>query len=199
MKRLRRLALACAFGAAVASPAWLVLAEGDPVVGNPLVRADVADAGADGDAGRAPSPSDPVPLTTKNQWVLDLRWHQGALALRGARRLTLERPTPTARRMGRFAVELWVGRELVDRVRFDFPLLGADEFAGQKRPWNAPPSFERKLTTSAAVMIPHSERVTRIVVVDRATGETTELPSPLDAARDAGAAPAPATSVGAGG
>ena len=90
--------------------------------------------------------------------------------------------------MGRFAVELYVGRQLLDRVRFDFPLLGADELAGGPRMWSSPPSFERKLSTQAAVMIPHSERATRAILVDRATGRVWTLPWPLVDRADGGAA-----------
>jgi hypothetical protein len=88
--------------------------------------------------------------------------------------------------MGRFAVELYIGKELIDRVRFDFPLLGADELAGGERKWDSPPSFERKLSTTAAVMIPHSERATRVVLVDRASGRVWPLPWPFTARPDGG-------------
>jgi hypothetical protein len=92
--------------------------------------------------------------------------------------------------MGRFAIELYVGKQLLDRVRFDFPLLGADDFAGGSRRWDSPPSFERNLSTQAAVMIPHSERATRAILVDRATGQAWMLPwpfVPLAPRADAGA------------
>jgi hypothetical protein len=148
-----------------------------------------ADAGA-GDGGTAgPAPGgylpDPPPLTTRNQWVLDLAYRAGEASLRDARRVTLLRPTPTARMMGRFAVELYIGRELLDRVRFNFPLLGAADIGDESTHWDAPPSFERGLSASTAVMIPHSERATRAVIVDRATGRKWPLPWP-PAGMDAG-------------
>ncbi len=153
-----------------------------------LKRSD-PDAGASDAGSAAAAPGfapDPIGLTTKHRWVVDLAYQSGTLSYRGARRVELARPAPTPRMMGRFALELYVGRELLDRVRFDFPLLGADDLAHAKRPWNAPPSFERKLSTSAAVMIPHSDRATRLVVVDRASGEEIPLPWPFDASPDAG-------------
>ena len=44
--------------------------------------------------------------------------------------------------MGRFALELWIGRELIDRVRFDFPLIAAEETPGvTRRPLHDAPSL----------------------------------------------------------
>jgi hypothetical protein len=139
-------------------------------------------------AGYAP---DPQPLMTKHQWIIDLGYDEGQIALRSARRLSLERPTSTPRMMGRFALELYVGRQLLDRVRFDFPMLGAGEYE-QKPRWDSPPGFEHRATSSAAVMLPHSERATRMILLDRASGRTWALPWPPpangeDRAHDAGA------------
>lgn len=177
---------------ALAEPAGL----GFEIPLDPVPEGGAADADAGADARRdareaAGFVPDPTPMVTRHQWVLDLAWSDGQPALRGARRVELAKPTPTPRMMGRFAVELWIGHELLERYRFDFPLLAADELTGvEKRPWGAPPSFERKLTTRLAVMLPHSDRATRAVLVDRATGRTWPLPFPFDA--DAGAlTPAP--------
>lgn len=147
------------------------------------------DAGAPDAAPDGPPPGgfapDPPPLTTKHQYELKLLYKEGELRLTSARPIELPKPVATARNMGRFAIELYVGSELVERVRFDFPLLGADEFPGQKRPREAPPSFERKLTTRARVLVPKSERATKARLIDRATGKVVELPWPLEQA-DAG-------------
>jgi hypothetical protein len=128
---------------------------------------------------------DPLPLTTRHQWVLDLAYHATEVSLRDARRIALPRPTPTPRMTGRFAVELYVGRELIDRVRFNFPLLGAGDVGDDGVRWDAPPSFERGLSASTAVMIPHSERTTRALVIDRATGRKWPIAWP-PAGTDAG-------------
>jgi hypothetical protein len=155
-----------------------------------LARADSTDGGVESavvlpessqDAGPPPGGflPDPTPLTTRHQWVIDLGYRSGSVVFGGARRVELSKPVPTPRHMGRFALELYIGKELIDRVRFDFPLLGADELAGGPRRWDAPPSFERMLSTRAAVMIPHSERATRAVLVDRATGRLWLLPWPF--------------------
>ncbi len=163
-----------------------------------LARAETGDAGATtsalvlesiNDAGPPPGGflPDPTPLVTRHQWVVDLAYRAGVVAFNGARRVEAAKAVTTPRMMGRFAVELYIGKELIDRVRFDFPLLGADELGGSERRWDSPPSFERKLSTMAAVMIPHSERATRVVLVDRASGRVWPLPWPFDARIDAGA------------
>jgi hypothetical protein len=109
------------------------------------------------------------------------------------RALTFRQPVVTARNMGRFAVELWIGRELIDRVRFDFPLLAMGEpSAGKKRPLREPPSFRGKL--AATVLVPASQRVRRAIVLDRATGKETELSWPPTATA-APAAPTPSSAA----
>jgi hypothetical protein len=158
----------------------------------PLTLLARAEQGTDGealqsvlDAGSPAGPPaggyapDPAPLVTRQQWVVDLRYRAGNIIFGGARQVKLAEATATHRMMGRFALELYVGKQLVDRVRFDFPLLGADESGGGARRWDSPPSFERKLSTRTAVMIPHSERATRLLLVDRATGGAWLLPWPF--------------------
>ena len=88
---------------------------------------------------------------------------------------------------GQGAQFVGMGRELIDRVRFNFPLLGAGDFGEDTTRWDAPPSFERGLSASAAVMIPHSERTTRAMVVVRATGRKWPLAWP-PTGKDAGPA-----------
>ena len=129
---------------------------------------------------------DPQPLVTRHQWIVDLGYNAGTVGFGGARRVELSNPAGTPRAMGRFALELFIGKELIDRVRFDFPLLGADDFADTPRKWDSPPSFERHLSTRAAIMFPHSERATRAVLVDRATGNVWALPWPFASRVDAG-------------
>jgi hypothetical protein len=160
-----------------------------------LAHAAPSDAGTDlpllpliSDAGPPPAGylPDPKPLLTRHQWIVDLGYRGGAVVSGGARRVELPKPLSTPRFMGRFALELYVGKELIDRVRFDFPLLGADEYADTPPRWDSPPSFERHLSTRSAVMLPQSERATRALLVDRATGNVWALPWPFETAVDAG-------------
>ena len=143
------------------------------------------------DAGAPAFPPDPPPLVTRRQWVIKLGYNSGQLSFRGAERLELPKPVPTPRSFGRFAVELYVGKELVDRVRFDFPLLGADDVGGEapggrERPREGPPHFTARLSTQATVTLPHSERATRAVLVDRASGAVWPLPWPFVPPGDGG-------------
>jgi hypothetical protein len=114
----------------------------------------------------------------------------GKVRVGNVRELLYPKPVVTVRRMGRFAVELWIGRELVERVRFDFPLLAAEEGTQKTTPLHAPPTFAAA-TAEAVVRVPASPRALRAVLVDRATGRTQELAWPPD--RPIGAPdPAPA-------
>jgi hypothetical protein len=79
--------------------------------------------------------------------------------------------------MGRFALELWIGQELIDRVRFDFPLLALEGPKTIARtPLHQPAAFRGKLAVS--VLVPASPRVRRALILDRATGKETELSWP---------------------
>jgi hypothetical protein len=130
-------------------------------------------------ASARPSPGfapDPEPLVTSRKWVYEIIYHEGAIFSPTPAARVLPRPTETPRKMGRFALELYVGRTLLDRVRFDLPLLNGDPFTGDPhRPYNAPPDFERKARVRALVEVPDSERATYAILVDRATGRRVRL------------------------
>ena len=80
--------------------------------------------------------------------------------------------------MGRFAIELFEGPTLIERVRFDFPMLGPPEplDAG----YMAPPSLQKNLTTRIGVLFPAVNRGTRLELWDRATDRRWPLPWPPD-------------------
>src|SRR5579859_7448245 len=152
------------------------LAHADPTSDGEVLPS-VNDGGTEPPAsGYAP---DPAPLVTRHYWSIDLRYRSGTLIFGGVSRVDLPAATPSARMMGRFAIELYVGHQLLDRVRFDFPLLGADDFASGARRWDSPPSFEKDLATKVAILIPQSDRATRAILVDRATGRAWMLPWPF--------------------
>jgi hypothetical protein len=145
------------------------------------------DGGADAAPAAAPhrptgSLPDPKALHEARQWEYDVVYDRGKVRVKGVRLLTYSTAVPSQRHMGRYAIELWIGRELVDRIRFDFPLLGAEEVPGGKRkPLHAPPSFAEGAVVSRKVLVPASRRATRAVLVDRATGEQQVLPWPPEA------------------
>jgi hypothetical protein len=125
---------------------------------------------------------DPTPLSTQHQWDLTLHYAKGTVRFEGARPIELAAPAVTPRRMGRFAVELWVGKELVDRVRFDFPLLGADGPPGaDRRPVHGEPRFSPGADTLSTVRVPASERATSASIVDRLSGAAVTIPWPPNA------------------
>ena len=50
---------------------------------------------------------------------------KGEVYLLGVKKVDLPGPQATPRAIGRFAIELFEGPVLIERVRFDFPMLGA--------------------------------------------------------------------------
>lgn len=119
-------------------------------------------------------PPDPVPLEEIKQVVVDLRWDRGEVFLTSVRPLELEAPRVTPRVMGRFALELFEGKTLIERVRFDFPGLVDGDFADAGH--GDPPRIDRKLTTRVGVMFPRTSRGTRFELWDRATDRRWQLP-----------------------
>ncbi|HKO53982.1 MAG TPA: hypothetical protein VJV79_40015 [Polyangiaceae bacterium] len=129
-------------------------------------------------SGSAP---DPDPLMMAEQWQYQLLFQNGAPSVEHVEKRTLAKPVSTPRRMGRFALELWIGRELIDRVRFDFPLIAAEEAPGiTRRPLHDAPSLAPNAVARIRVSLPASPRATRLVLVDRATEKIQELPWPPD-------------------
>lgn len=138
----------------------------------PLSAAD-ADAGAP--AGAEP---DPEPTESSRELVLDLAWEKGTPVLQRATPRTLAAPRKAGRWMGRFALEVTEGPALIERVRFNFPLI-ADPPAS-RADYKQPPSFENGLTTTVRVVFPALARGSRFTLVDRATGRRWALPWPID-------------------
>jgi hypothetical protein len=132
-------------------------------------------------AKRSSSPPDPEPLRQAEQYEYTFEY-DGRARFVAVRPLKFREPVVTARKMGRFAVELWVGTELVDRVRFDFPLLAAEEPPPKKRrPLDDPPRLTSGIL-KATVLVPAAWRARRAVLVDRGTNQETELDWPPELA-----------------
>jgi hypothetical protein len=130
------------------------------------------------DVAVTPNVPDPPPLVERSQWVFDFRWDRGEVWLLAVHPLELAAPQATPRAMGRFALELFEGGVLMERVRFDFPLLGATQP-------DAGPSFAQKLRTRIGVVFPAVRRGTTLELWDRATGRRWSLPWPVRPAPDA--------------
>ena len=153
--------------------------------GEPAASASAAAPPASGVASAAPRtgfPPDPQPLRLERQWEYEVVYDHGSLRVASVTERRFAQPVVTARRMGRFAIELWIGHELIERVRFDFPMLGAEEPAsGPRRPLHEPPTFAPGAVVTQRVLVPASPRATRAVLLDRASGRTQVLPWPPDA------------------
>lgn len=114
------------------------------------------------------TPDPPVRATTKH-WQLDLTFDHGKVSIDKVTALTLKSPESSKRVMGRFALELWVGKELLDRVRFDVPLLGDQRVQGRGFPFK-PVTFDA-LKAKVSVQIADSPRAAYVVLLDRAADE----------------------------
>jgi hypothetical protein len=168
------------FLAAMAAGSALAVLPGADAVAD----ADAGTRDAAADAASHPShkpgtisrtPPDPPPLSERWQWVFDLRWDRGDVFLVAVHKTDMGAPRATPRAMGRFALELYEGPTLIERVRFDFPMLGAPEpDAG----FTAPPRFEPKLKTRIGVLFPATSRGTRLELWDRARDVRWSLPWP---------------------
>lgn len=177
--RARNVKLTAIPGLAVAFAALLVMTASG---GN--ASADGRDAGSSHDAAPARdagtpisrTPPDPPAMAERQQWVFDLRWDRGEVYLLEVHKIDMGEPHVTPRVMGRFALELFEGPTLIERVRFDFPMLGAPEApdAGMK----TPPRFEPKLRTRIGVLFPATKRGTKLELWDRARDVRMALPWP---------------------
>jgi hypothetical protein len=112
---------------------------------------------------------DPPAVASKTQWVFDVAVKRGALSIERVTRVEAKSPASTARAMGRFAIELYVGRELVDRVRFNVPLMGDARPEGRRFPMK-PVVFEQ-VTTKLKVQMADAPRATWGTLLDRAAGD----------------------------
>lgn len=180
--KLRRLSLFWPL-AGLPLVAVFCLPKGDASAAGPSATdAAVTDAGTSKDAGKdtgtpiSKTPPDPPAMAEREQWVFDLRYDKGEIYLLAVHKQDMGTPHVTPRVMGRFALELFEGPTLIERVRFDFPMLGVPEApdAGMK----TPPRFEPKLKTRIGVFFPATKRGTRLELWDRARDMRWPLPWP---------------------
>lgn len=178
MRSLIFIALSALPALGLSAFAGVAEADSKPAASVDAGKPDAKDGGARRDSGPVSAiPPDPTPIEDKRQWVIDLRWQKGEVYYVGAQRVDLEAPRTTPRVMGRFAIELFEGKTLVERVRFDFPGLVDGDFADAGHA--DPPRLDRKLTTRIGVMFPRTDRGTRLELWDRATDRRWPLTWPL--------------------
>lgn len=172
-----RASLVAAIGASAALAAVLARGAGAEEPRRRIDMSRVFDAGISSETVITNTPPDPEPLVEKDQWVFDLRWQHGDVWLLNVGATSLPAPRATPRAIGRFALELFDGAVLIERVRFDFPLLGAF-VAGDGGDTRGAFSFERNLRTRVGVVFPATRRGTRLELVDRASNRRWALPWP---------------------
>jgi hypothetical protein len=155
--------------------------EGTPTSRVRLLRHGGADAGAAPETS-APAQGylpDPPPLSERAQWLYEIRYDRGNVQPGQPQLECLERAVASPRRIGRFAFELWLGAELIERIRFDFPLLAAEvPRQGERHPLREEPSFAPGARVSMRLHVPASTRATRAQILDRATGQATPVEWP---------------------
>ncbi|MFO0569195.1 MAG: hypothetical protein U0263_26285 [Polyangiaceae bacterium] len=136
---------------------------------------------AERDPGAGSLP-DPEALREQRHFEYEIVYEQGKVRVASVHAVRFTHAVPAPHKMGRYAIELWIGKELLERVRFDVPLVAAEDPRHKKaHPLHEPPSFASGVVVSMKVLVPASARATRAVLWDRATNERTELPWPPDA------------------
>ena len=113
---------------------------------------------------------DPPARASKKQWTLQIAARAGKVSAERATSSLLKQPAESPRILGRFALELYVGPELLDRVRYNVPLMGNGPVEhSTKRAYHNPDTD--LVTTSLKVRIADNPRAAYLVLVDRFTEE----------------------------
>jgi hypothetical protein len=123
---------------------------------------------------------DPTPQATRHQWVFELSAHDGKVQIDRAKSVTFDKPAETPRVMGRFALELYIGFELLDRVRFNVPLMGGESSEGNRNRLPKP-RFEQGVSAPITARMADNPRAAYLLLVDRETGDKQKLAWPPDA------------------
>ncbi|GAC1571423.1 MAG: hypothetical protein NVS3B20_03390 [Polyangiales bacterium] len=108
-----------------------------------------------------PIPPDPTPLACDAAFVLTVHFQRGQLTIERVSRVAFPKKSALPRHFGRFAAELYVGPTLLERARFDFPLIQDDDAEGE--------AYAKGLDVRVLVRVPESDRPTRLEIWDRAT------------------------------
>jgi hypothetical protein len=132
------------------------------------------------DPPRGGYPPDPPGLASRKQWNFEIVSRGGKVTVERATPSLLDRPAETPRVIGRFALELYIGRELLDRVRFNVPLMGSETSSGNRNRLHRP-RFEENVTARMTARLADNPRAAYLVLVDRETGDTQKLDWPPEA------------------
>ncbi len=184
-------------------PAHFAEGKGEPrsASGTPLPstapRASTSAAGPPVTPVLTPSTApDPSALRMAEQVEYELELNDGKVRVVSVKALKLPSPIVTPRRLGRYAIELRIGPELIERVRFDFPGTAADEpQVASKKALYAPLTLGERAIARVKLQLPQSPRVRQAVLVDRAANTASALDWPLPAVPKAPSARSGADSV----
>lgn len=135
-------------------------ARGDALAEAGRIDAPAREGGWFPDAPRPIAP-DPTPLLSDSVFVLTVTFGKGTISIDKVEREKLASKQAVVRRFGRFAAELYSGPTLLERVRFDIPLISDDDYTGDV--------YARGLVTSVKVRVPESDRPNKLEIWDRAT------------------------------
>jgi hypothetical protein len=122
---------------------------------------------------------DPPGQASRKQWTVEVTARAGKVTVTRATAMMLDKPEASPRLMGRFALELYVGPALLDRVRFNLPLMDAP-VEGERRRHLSRPRFDQ-VSTKLQVRVADNPRAAYLLLVDRATGESQRFDWPPDA------------------
>lgn len=129
------------------------------------------------DPPRGGYPPDPPARASRKHWNIQVAARGGKVTAERATAVMLDKPQESPRVFGRFALELYIGKELLDRVRFNVPLMGDEPPQGNRN--NLPrPRFDKNVTTHVTVRIADNPRAAFALVVDRETGDAQKVEWP---------------------
>jgi hypothetical protein len=123
------------------------------------------------DAPKGGFAPDPPTRANRVHWVFDLSARGGKVSIDRVKAVSFDKPAETPRVVGRFALEFYVGRELLDRVRFNVPLMGGEPPVGNRN--NLPkPRFDQNVTARVQARMADTTRAAYLLLVDRESGDT---------------------------
>jgi hypothetical protein len=131
------------------------------------------------DPPRHEYPADPPPHLSRTHWDLALIARGSQVVPTHASTYVLPQPQPTARLTGRFALELYVGNELLDRARFNVPLAGDGASHAGKNSQNRP-HFDDDVAAVLHVSLADNPRAVYLLLIDRDTSRTLKFAWPPD-------------------
>lgn len=176
----------------------LALGVGAAVGVGPFAAGGGALAEALADSAKKAEPSDPQPVESTKQWVFEIQVKSSVPGISKVTELELKKPEATPRMTGRWAIELYVGTELLDRLRFNVPLGGDDADNGKGQPGQKRPVF--KVNTRMFLRMADAKRAAVLKLVDRTTGDVRAYrwPPAKDGTLEPIAPPAASASASAG-